>query len=80
MDNILPSYFIFIKPGLPPTANQSEIRKPKFLAPFIKHVFAEHVMGNQMIIKLNKAGSIHYSSKVFTHTLLGFKFYLKKIM
>ena len=30
-----------------------------------------------MIIKLKIPGSIHYSSKVFTHSFLGFKFNLK---
>ena len=44
---------------------------------FIKHVFAEHLLEYQMIIQLNEPGSIHYSSKVFTHSFLGFKLYLK---
>ena len=30
-----------------------------------------------MIIKLNEPGSIDYSSKVFTHSFLGFKFFLR---
>ena len=30
-----------------------------------------------MTIKLYEPGSIHYSSEVFTHSFLGFKFYLK---
>ena len=41
MSTILPSYFILMKPELPPTVNQYEIRRPKFRVPFIKHVFAE---------------------------------------
>ena len=77
MNNILPSYFILIKPELPPTVYQYEIRRPKFRVPFIKHVFAEHLLEYQMIIKLNEPGTIHYSSKVFTHSFLGFKLYLK---
>ena len=77
MNNMLPSYFILMKPELPPTVNQYEIRRPKFRVPFIKHVFAEHLLKYHMIIKLNEPGSIHYSSKVFTHSFLGFKFYLK---
>ena len=56
-----------MKPELPPTVNQYEI---------IKHVFAEHLLKYQMIIKLNEPGSIHYSLKVFTHSFLGIKFYL----
>ena len=66
-----------MRPELPPTVNQCEIRRPKFRVPFIKHVFAEHLLNYQMIIKLNEPGSIHYSSKVLTHSFLGFKFYLK---
>ena len=77
MNNILPSYFTLMKPELPPTVDQYEIRKPKFRVPFIKHVFAEHLLEYQMIIQLNEPGSIHYSSKVFTHSFLGFKLYLK---
>ena len=63
MNNILPSYFILMKPGLPPTVDQYEIRRPKFCVPFIKHVFAEHLLEYQMIIKLNEPGSIHFSSQ-----------------
>ena len=74
MNNMLPYYFILMKPELPPTVNQYEIRRPKFRVPFIKHVFAEHLSKYQMIIKLNKPGSIHYSSKVFTHSFLGLNF------
>ena len=74
---MLPSYFILMKPELPPTVNQYEIGRPKFRVPFIKHAFAEYLLKYQMIIKLNEPGSIHYSSKVFTHSFLGFKLYLK---
>ena len=44
MNNMIPSYFILIKPELPPTVNQHEIWRPKFRVPFIKHVFAEHLL------------------------------------
>ena len=79
MNNMLPSYFILMKPELPPTStvNQYKIRRPKCRVPFIKNVFAEHLLKYQMIIKLNEPVSIHYSSKVFTYSFLGFKFYLK---
>ena len=77
MNNILAYYFILLKPELSPTVNDYEIRMPKFGVPFIKHVFAEHLLKYQMIIKLKEPGSIHYSPKVFTHSFLGFKFYLK---
>ena len=77
MNNILPSYFILMKPELPPTVDQYEIRRPKFRVPFIKHVFAEHSLEYQMIIQLNEPRSIRYSSKAFTHSFLGFKLYLK---
>ena len=77
MNNMLPSYFILMKPELPPTVNQYEIRRPRFRVPFIKHVFAEHLLKYHLIIKLNEPGSIQYSSKVFTHSFLDFKFYLK---
>ena len=39
MNNVLPSYFILMKPESPATVNQYEIRRPKFCVPFIKHVF-----------------------------------------
>ena len=67
-NNMLPSHFILMKPELPPTVNQYELRRPKFRVPFIKHehVFAEHLLKYQIIIKLNEPGSIHYSSKGFT--------------
>ena len=75
---MLPSYFILMKPDqLSPTVNQYEIRRPKFRVPFIKHVFTEHLLQYQLIIKLNEPGSIQYSSKVFTHSFIDFKFYLK---
>ena len=77
MNNMLPSYFILMKPELPPTVNKYEIRRPNICVPFIKHVFAEHLLKYQMIIKPNELRSIHYSSKVFTHSFLGFKFYFK---
>ena len=77
MNNMLPSYFILVKPELPPTAIQYEIRTPKFRVPFIKHVFAEHLLKYQMIMKLNKPRPIHNLAIVFTHSFLGFKFYLK---
>ena len=70
MNNMLPSDFIFMKPELTPTVNQYEIRRPKFRVPFIKHL-----LKYELIIKLNEHGSIQYSSKVFTHSLLGFKFF-----
>ena len=54
-----------MKPELPPTVNQYEIRRLKFGVSLIKHVFAEHLLKYHMIIKLNEPGSIHYSSKVF---------------
>ena len=52
-----------MKPELPPTVDQYEIRRPKFRVPFIKHVglFAEHLLEYQMLIKLNEPRSIHFS-------------------
>ena len=44
MNNMLLSYFILMKPELSPSVNQYEIRRPKFCIPFIKHVFAEHLL------------------------------------
>ena len=77
MNNILPSYFILMKPELPPTVSQYEIMRPKFRVPFVKHVFAEQFLEYQMIIKLIEPGSSHYSSKVLAHSFVGSKFYLK---
>ena len=68
MNNMLPSYSILMKPELPPTVNQYEIRRPKFRVPVIKHVFAKHLLKYQIVIKLNEPGSIHYLSK-YSHTL-----------
>ena len=53
MNNMLPSYFILMKPELPPTVNQYEIRRPTFRVPLKEHVFAEHLIKYQMINKLN---------------------------
>ena len=78
INNILPSYFILIKRELPPTVNQYEIRRPKFRVLFIKHVFAEHLLEYEMIIKLNEPRSMHFLSKVFTHSFISIKLYLKK--
>ena len=77
MNNMLPSDFVLMKPELPHTVNQYEIRRSKFRVPFIKHVFTEHLLEYQVIIKLDEPGSIHYSSKAFTHYFLDFKFYLQ---
>ena len=69
MNNMLPCYFILKKSQLPPTVNQYKIIRSKFRAPFIKHVFAEHVLKQQMIIKLNEPGFIHSLFVKSIHTL-----------
>ena len=69
MNNMLPSYFILMKPDLPPNVNQYEIKRPNIHVSFIKHVFAKHLLEYQ-----NEPEYIYYLSKVFTHTVLGIKF------
>ena len=45
INHILPSCVILMKPELPPTVDQYDIKRPKFRVPFIKRVFAEHFIG-----------------------------------
>ena len=53
---MLPSYFILMKPDLSPTVHQYKIKRPNIHVSFIKHVFAEHLLEYQIMIKQNKPG------------------------
>ena len=78
LNNILPAYFNLMKPSLPVICNMYDIRKPRFHLPKIKHTFAEHLLEYRLIILLNNEnGAILITSKVHTHSFLGFKLYLK---
>ena len=77
MNNTLPEYFNGMKPILPLICNRYPLRKSLFHLPKIKHKFAEHLLEYQLVKKLNEEGSIRYTSKIFTHSFMGFKLYLK---
>ena len=52
-NNLLPSYFNYMKPSLPVICNYYGIRNPKFHLPPIKHAFAEQMI-QYCLIKLLK--------------------------
>ena len=79
MNDMLPQYFDNMKPVLPRACEMYAIRKPLFHLPKIRHEFAEHMLKYQLIKLLNQLGSIIYSAKVHTHSLLGFKIFIKRI-
>ena len=60
MNKMLLSYFILMKPELPPTVNPYEIRRPKFRVPFIKHVFNDNNNNNNN----NNLYYINYSQRL----------------
>ena len=78
MNNTLPNYFDIMKPELPRICNYHEIRRPTFHLPAIKHEFAEALVKVQLTRLLNEErGSIHITSKVYTHSFPSFKFFVK---
>ena len=52
-NNLLPSYFNYMKPSLPVICNYYGIRNPKFHLPPIKHAFVEQMI-QYCLIKLLK--------------------------
>ena len=81
MNNTLPSYFDIMKPELPRVCNYHEIRRPVFHIPPIKHQFAELLVKVQLIRLLNSERSVmRITSKVHTHSFIGFKLFIKNII
>ena len=78
MNNLLPPYFNSMKPKLPELCNVYSIRKPTFHLPVIRHGFARQLIGYKLLELLNtEPGTLLVSSKVHTHSFIGFKIYIK---
>ena len=78
MNNLLPPYFNSMKPKLPELCNVYSIRKPTFHLPVIRHEFARQLIGYKLLELLNtEPGTLLVSSKVHTHSFIGFKIYIK---
>ena len=79
MNNQLPEYFVDWKPELPRVCTRYEIRSPVFHMPLIRHKFAENLLRYCLIMQLNmEKCSVLITSKVHTHSFLGYKTYLKQ--
>ena len=79
MNNLLPTYFETMTPIVPTICEHYEIRHPKYHSPRIHHEFAEYMLKYQLIRMLNEDnGSI--TGKIFTHSFIGFKLYIKHII
>ena len=79
MNNQLPEYFVDWKPELPRVCTRYEIRSPVFHMPLIRHKFAENLLRYCFIMQLNmEKCSVLITSKVHTHSFLGYKTYLKQ--
>ena len=77
-NNLLPSYFNYMKPSLPVICNYYGIRNPKFHLPPIKHAFAEQMI-QYCLIKLlnNDIDASHIVNCIHQHTFCKFKSGLK---
>ena len=78
-NNLLPSYFKYMKPSLPVICNYYGIRNPKFyLPPIIKHAFAEQMI-QYCLIKLlnNDIDASHIINCIHQHTFCKCKLGLK---
>ena len=77
-NNLLPSYFNYMKPSLPVICNYYGIRNPKFHLPPIKHAFAEQMI-QYCLIKLlnNDIDASHIVNCIHQHTFYKFKSGLK---
>ena len=80
MNNKLLPYFENMKPVLPRTCDNYDIRRPSFQLPPIKHDFAEQLLSYQLTTMLNENSSTRFSSKVCTHSFSGFSYYLKNVI
>ena len=77
-NNLLPSYFNYIKPSLPVICNYYGIRNPKFHLPPIKHAFAEQMIQYCLIKLLNNDIDASYIINcIHQHTFCKFKSGLK---
>ena len=74
MNNLLSPHFNSMKPKLPELCNVYSIRKPTFHLPVIRHEFARQLIGYKLLELLNtEPGTLLVSSKVHTHSFIGFK-------
>ena len=72
------AYFNSMKPTLPELCNVYSIRKPTFHLPVIMHEFARQLIGYKLLELLNtESGTLLISSKVHTHSFIGFEIYIK---
>ena len=66
-----------MKPKLPDVCNVYSIRKPKFHLPVIRHEFSKQLIEYKLLEVLNtESGTLLISSKVHTHSFIGFKIYI----
>ena len=77
-NNLLPSYFNYMKPSLPVICNYYGIRNPKFHLPPIKHAFAEQMIQYCLIKLLNNyINGSHIINCIHQDTVCKFKSGLK---
>ena len=76
MNNKLPSYFENMKPVLPRICHNYDIRRLSFNLPLTKHDVEKQLLSYQLTTMLNENGSTMFSSKVLTHSISGFSYYL----
>ena len=73
-NNLLPSYFNYMKPSLPVICNYYGIRNPKIYLPPIKHAFAEQMIQYCLIKQLNNdIYASHIINCIHQHTFCKFK-------
>ena len=78
MNNLLPSYFNSMKPKLPELCIVYLIRNPTFHLPVIRHEFTKQLIKYKLLELLNtESGTLLISYNVHTHSLIGFKIYIK---
>ena len=78
MNNLLPPFFNSMKPKLPELCNVNSIIMPTFHLPVIRHEFTRQLIGYKLLELLNtESGTLLVSSKVHTHSFIGFKIYIK---
>ena len=78
MNNSLPSYFNSMKPKLPELCYVYSIRKPTSHLPVIRHEFDKQLIQYRLLEVLNtESGTLLISSKVHTHSFIGFEIYIK---
>ena len=67
-----------MEPNLPELCNVYSIRKPTFHLPVIRHEFAKQLIEYKLLELLNtESGTLLISSKVYTHSVIGFKIFIK---